>query len=135
MCALALHAPTRSARRPSSRPPPPHPPPPRAQRYHGIAIGKGARAAKTEIEKLKFGERTCAEALPLVAKIILGVHDAAKDKPLEVELGWISAATDWKFEAVSADRRDAAVAAAKAAIEAEEEAGEMGGAGGGAGAP
>jgi hypothetical protein len=87
-----------------------------------VAIGKGARASKTEIEKLKFSERTCAEAMPLLAKIILGVHDAAKDKPLEIELGVISASTNWKFQAVPAESRDAAVAAAKAAIEAEEDA-------------
>ena len=58
----------------------------------------------------------------MVAKIILGLHDPAKDKPLEVELGWISAETGWKYELVATDRRDAAVVAAKAMIEAEEDA-------------
>ncbi len=49
----------------------------------------------------------------------MGVHDEAKDKPLEVELGWISAATGWTFQQVPAAERDAAVAAAKTLIEAE----------------
>ena len=105
-----------AARGPPSRAPltPPTPVPSLPQRYFGAAIGKGARAAKTEIEKLKFSTRTVAEALPLVAKIIVGVHDEAKDKPLEVELGWISESTGWKFEAVPAESRDAAVAATRA---------------------
>jgi hypothetical protein len=105
---------------PRPPPPPPAPLPPPPQRYHGEAIGKGARAAKTEIEKLKFGERSVAEALPLVAKMLLGVHDALKDKPMELELGWVSAATGWKFQAVPRDVRDAAKAAAEAMIAAEE---------------
>jgi hypothetical protein len=105
---------------------PPHLPPsllalthPR-QRYFGAAIGKGARAAKTEIEKLKFANRTCAEALPLVAKILLGVHDSLKDKPMVVELGWVCAESGGKYQQVPKARLDAAVAAAKALIEAEE---------------
>ena len=90
------------------------------QRYFGAAIGKGARAAKTEIEKLKFANRTCAEALPLVAKILLGVHDNLKDKPMVVELGWVCAESAGKYQQVPKARLDAAVAAAKALIEAEE---------------
>jgi 20S proteasome subunit alpha 7 len=90
------------------------------QRYYGMALGKGARAAKTELEKLKFGERTVEESLGLVAKILLGVHDNAKDKPMEVELSVVSEATGWKHTPLSKERRDAAVAWAKAQIEAEE---------------
>ena len=90
-------------------------------RYFGAALGKGQRAAKTDIEKLKFGERSCGpESLALVAKILLGVHDEAKDKPMEVELGWVCAASGWKYEAVPAAMREAAVASAKAQIAAEE---------------
>ena len=101
-------------------PPPPFPlSAPRPQRYFGAAIGKGARAAKTEIEKLKFAGKTCAEALPLVAKILLGVHDALKDKPIAVELAWVCAETGGKYEQVPKARTDAAVAAAKALIQSE----------------
>ena len=45
------------------------PPLPRLQRYFGTAIGKGARTARTEIQKLKLHEKTCAEALPLIARM------------------------------------------------------------------
>ncbi len=55
-----------------------------------------------------------------MAKILCTVHDDAKDKPMEVELGWIGEKTENKFEPVAKDRRDAAVAWAKAQIEAEE---------------
>ena len=40
-----------------------------AVRYHGCALGKGARPAKTEIEKAKFEGRSAEEALGLVAKM------------------------------------------------------------------
>jgi hypothetical protein len=39
------------------------------QRYFGVASGKGTRSAKTEIEKLKLGEKTCREALGCIAKM------------------------------------------------------------------
>ncbi len=93
---------------------------PLSQRYFGTAIGKGARAAKTDIEKYKFQEKTVEEALGYVAKILVAVHDDAKDKPMEVELSTLCAATGWRHEPVSDERRDAAVAWARAQIEAEE---------------
>ena len=57
-----------------------------AVRMFGAALGKGQRAAKTEIEKHKFGARSASDpaTLALVAKILLAVHDEAKDKPMEV---------------------------------------------------
>ncbi len=95
-----------------------------ALRHFGAALGKGQRAAKTEVEKLKFGERACdASALGLVAKILQGVHDDAKDKPMELELGWLCAATGWRFEPVPKAAREAAQAWAKAQI-AQDEAGD-----------
>lgn len=41
----------------------------RVQGYFGVAIGKGARAAKTEIEKLKLSEMTAREAIKEAAKM------------------------------------------------------------------
>lgn len=38
-------------------------------RYHGMAIGKGARSAKTDLEKYKVMDMTCEEALGYVAKM------------------------------------------------------------------
>lgn len=49
-----------------------------------------------------------------------GVHDSIKDKPMEIELSWLCAASGWKHEMVPAERAAAADAWAKAAIEAEE---------------
>ena len=95
-----------------------------AVRYFGAALGKGQRAAKTDIEKHKFGARTAADSLGLVCKVLLGVHDAAKDKPMEVELGWVCAASGWKYEPVPRAAREAAMAWAKAQIEAEEQGGD-----------
>jgi len=89
-------------------------------RYHGHALGKGARAAKTEIEKGGFADKTVEEALAGVAKILLKVHDDAKDKPMEVELGYVSAGSGGRWTPVGKERRDAAVAAAREALEAEE---------------
>ena len=55
-----------------------------------------------------------------MAKILLGVHDSLKDKPMVVELGWVCAESGGKYQQVPKARLDAAVAAAKALIEAEE---------------
>ena len=43
--------------------------PPSLQRYFGCAIGKGARVAKTDIERLEMTKKTCREAIQLVAKM------------------------------------------------------------------
>jgi len=91
-----------------------------AIRYFGTALGKGARAAKTEIEKYKFQEKTVAEAVGYVAKILCSVHDDVKDKPMEVELSVISESNGWRHELLSKEKRDAAVKWAKDQIEAEE---------------
>ena len=42
-------------------------------RYFGCAIGKGARVAKTDIERLEMTTKTCREVLQLVAKMCVGV--------------------------------------------------------------
>ena len=59
-----------------------------------------------------------------MAKILLGVHDDLKDKPMVVEMGWVCAETGGKYQQVPKARLDAAVAAAKALIEAEQNADE-----------
>lgn len=48
------------------------------------------------------------------------VHDDAKDKPMELELSWLSEATGWRHQMVPKERIAAAEAWAKAQIEAEE---------------
>jgi 20S proteasome subunit alpha 7 len=86
-------------------------------RYHGAAIGKGRAQAKTEIERLKLGELSCADAVVEIAKIIHRCHDE-KDKAFECELSWVCEASGWQHARVPADVAKAAVEAAKAALEA-----------------
>lgn len=58
-------------------------------RYFGMAIGKGARTCKTEIEKAKLWTRTAKEALVDVSRMLHTVHDDSKEKPMEMEMSWI----------------------------------------------
>lgn len=48
------------------------------------------------------------------------MHDDAKDKPMELELGWVCAASGYKYQPVPKDIKDAAEAWAKKEIEKEE---------------
>ncbi|GJP47641.1 hypothetical protein CLOM_g6821, partial [Closterium sp. NIES-68] len=86
-------------------------------RYHGTAVGKGRQAAKTEIEKLKLAEMTCREGVNAVAKIIVGVHDEAKDKAFELEMGWCCDDSNQQFQRVPDDIVKAAREAAEAAMD------------------
>lgn len=86
-----------------------------AHRYFGTAVGKGRQAAKTEIERLKLDELTCEQGVMEVAKILLSVHD--EEKPVELEMAWISEATGKVFQRVPADILAAAEKAAKQALE------------------
>lgn len=43
--------------------------------YHGCASGRGKQYCRNEIEKSFFREKTCAEALPEVAKILLKAQE------------------------------------------------------------
>ena len=90
-------------------------------RVFGGAIGKGSRAALTEIERGKFLDMTCEEALNKVAKIVATVHDDVKDKPYVLEMSWICEATGWKHRMVPEDRAKAARDAAEAELRAEDE--------------
>jgi len=88
-----------------------------AYRFFGTAVGKGRQTAKTEIEKLKLDELTCREAVVIVAKIIHQVHDDAKDKQFELELGWVCDESNKMFQKVPTELHAAAEAAAKASLE------------------
>jgi len=69
--------------------------------YFGCAIGKAKQSAKTEIEKLKLSELTCAQLIKEAAKIIYVVHDEVKDKNFELELSWVGEPTDGRHELVT----------------------------------
>ena len=87
-------------------------------KYYGCASGKGAQAAKTELEKILSKREqngiTVSEAVNELATIMYTIRDPSKDKPFELEMGWLSALTNWKYASVP----QAAVAAADAAAKA-----------------
>lgn len=95
-------------------------------RYYACAFGKGKQAARTELEKLKLNEKngkpglTCKEAVGELAKIIVGVHDEAKDKEYEIEMIWVSDEAGKKAQMVPKDMIDSAQKAAIAAAEADD---------------
>lgn len=74
--------------------------------YFGASMGKGKQAAKNELEKIKFNEITCREAIKIVAKIIYSVHDEVKDKDFELELSWISTETGKVHQMVPKDLKE-----------------------------
>ena len=70
-------------------------------KYYGCAAGKGAQAAKTEIEKILTKREqsgiTVKEAITELANIMYTIRDPSKDKPFELEMGWLCEASDWKY--------------------------------------
>ena len=77
-------------------------------RYHGCVAGKSRQAAKTEIEKLDLPNMTCEEGLKRIAFIVRTIREVDKDKPFVFEAGWICEKSNWKFELVPKELRDAA---------------------------
>lgn len=92
-----------------------------AFRFHGCAAGKGANAAKTEIGKLlnKHGNEgiTARQAVVEIANILHTIRDQSKDKPLEIEMGWLCEESKFKHCAVPKDILAAADAQARANVE------------------
>jgi len=86
-------------------------------RYYGCAAGKGAQAAKTEVEKILTKREqsgiTCVEAVNELANIMYTIRDPSKDKPFELEMGWLCESNGWKYAPVPADMLAAADTAAK----------------------
>jgi len=81
-------------------------------KYFGCAAGKGAQAAKTELEKVmnRASENgiTCREAVKQVAAIMHTIRDTSKDKPFELEIGWLCEETQWKHALVPSELVDEA---------------------------
>ncbi|RWS04622.1 Proteasome subunit alpha type-3-like protein [Dinothrombium tinctorium] len=84
--------------------------------YFGISIGKAKQSAKTEIEKISLKDKTCSELIKEAAKIIYIVHDEIKDKSFELELSWVSEATNGRHECVPQEVFDEAEKFAKDAL-------------------
>jgi len=89
--------------------------------YFGMAIGKAAQNAKTEIEKIKFRDMDDISLTKEAAKIIYAVHDEIKDKNFELELGWISKGTSKKFQFVPKALFEEAEKYAKESMESDDE--------------
>jgi len=85
--------------------------------YYAAAIGKGRQTARTELEKLRFSELGCRDALTEATRIVLLSHDEAKDKLFEIEMSWLCEATQWRHELVPRDVHDAVQQAAQAAVD------------------
>jgi len=90
--------------------------------YFATAVGKGARAAKSELEKLKLNEMTMEQLVKELTRILYYAHDDAKDqeKPFTVELSWCGTATGNKFKSVPKELYDAATAGAVSALAARD---------------
>lgn len=90
-------------------------------KYFGCTAGKGAQAARTELEKIlnKRGEAgiTCKEAVVELARILHVIRDPSKDKPFELEMGWLCSETQFKHALVPQEIVSAADIAAKSALD------------------
>lgn len=86
-------------------------------KYFGCAVGQHKQGAKTELEKIKFDEITCREAVMKIAQIIYKLHDDVKDKAFELELSWVCDASNKRHVMVPQELREEAI---KAAVEAKE---------------
>lgn len=112
--------------RPTTDPPRALLPPPRPQidthgvshRFFATAMGKGKNGAKSALEKLNLETLTAREAVFEVTKILYAQHDPAKDKPMEVELSWVSDETNKLHMLVPPALKAEAETAAKAARDA-----------------
>jgi len=85
--------------------------------FWGCAAGKAKSNAKTELEKLKMADMTCAELIKEAAKIIYQVHDEVKDKMFELELSWVGEFTEGVHKRVPDNVHEEAERFAKSAME------------------
>jgi len=85
--------------------------------YWGCAAGKAKSNAKTELEKLKMQDMTCAELIKEAARIIYMVHDEVKDKMFELELSWVGEFTNGVHQKVPDNIHEEAERFAKSAME------------------
>jgi len=94
--------------------------------YFGCAAGKGRQAAKTELEKISIRNGHPNDTLDVkqgvkqLARIILMLHDDAKDRPFEIEMGWLCAETGWEHKGVPKEFIKEAIEWAKKDLEDDE---------------
>lgn len=94
-------------------------------RYYAVAFGKGKQGARTELEKLNLKDEsgspglTCEEAVNALARILVRVHDEAKDKDYTIEMSWVKQG-DKVASMVPKELVDKAHETAKAELDADE---------------
>ena len=95
--------------------------------YFGCAAGKGRQPAKTEMEKLALNKPDASENIDVkegvkqLARMIIALHDEAKDKPFELEMSWLCEETAWEHKGVPRNVIKEAVEWAKKDIEEAED--------------
>jgi 20S proteasome subunit alpha 7 len=94
-----------------------------AYSYYACAAGKGRQPTKTELEKLDLNKSPISsqEAVKQICRIVHMLHDENKDKPFELEISWVTKATQWKHQGVPSDVIAASVEWAKEQLEEEED--------------
>jgi 20S proteasome subunit alpha 7 len=85
--------------------------------YNACASGRGTRNAKNELEKLSLSTLTPREAVKEAARIMYDVHNAAKDKEMELEISWICEESGWKHQFVPQELLQEAESYAKLSLE------------------
>lgn len=61
--------------------------------YRACCFGKGSSLARAELQRTEWSDLTVAEAVPLVAEIVKGLHDSQSNKKWEIEMMWICEAS------------------------------------------
>ena len=68
--------------------------------YRACCFGKNSSIARAELQRTEWGEKTVAEAIPIVAAIIQGLHDNQSNKKWEIEMMWVCEASHGRPERV-----------------------------------
>lgn len=71
--------------------------------FNACAAGKGTRNAKNELEKLDLSSLSVKNAVRETARIMYEVHNAQKDKEMQLEISWISQESNWEHRFVPND--------------------------------
>lgn len=82
-------------------------------KFYGAALGKNTRGAQTELEKIKFQDITCRQAVQEIANMVYKLHDDVKDKDFELELTWLCEESGFKQTFIPEDLRAQAVKTAR----------------------
>jgi len=77
--------------------------------YFACAYGKHKSGAQSELEKLPLSTITSKEAVDEIARIIVKLHDSAKDKSLEVEMSWVGKESGGKHQFLPKSIKEAAI--------------------------